>query len=79
METSRGADGGVDFRRLPDIERLPPPYQVQLLSQARVQRCADGQMLFNAGDTDDAALYLIDGMVLMVGTDASVVEIRSSA
>jgi CRP-like cAMP-binding protein len=79
METSRGTGGGVDFRRLPDIERLPPPYQVQLLSQARVQRCTDGQVLFNIGDTDDAALYLIDGMVLMVGNDASVVEVRSNS
>lgn len=79
METSRGTGGGVDFRRLPDIERLPPPYQVQLLSQARVQRCTDGQVLFNVGDTDDAAFYLIDGMVLMVSNDASVVEVRSNS
>lgn len=79
METSRGTGGGVDFRRLPDIERLPPPYQVQLLSQARVQRCTDGQVLFNVGDTDDAAFYLIDGMVLMVGNDATVIEVRSNS
>ncbi|MEZ5445316.1 MAG: cyclic nucleotide-binding domain-containing protein [Gammaproteobacteria bacterium] len=79
METSRGTGGGIDFRRLPDIERLPPPYQVQLLSQARVQRCADGQVLFSAGDTDDAQLYLIDGMVLLIGNDASVQEVHSSS
>lgn len=79
METSRGTGGGVDFRRLPDIERLPPPYQVQLLSQARVQRCTDGQVLFSIGDTDDAALYLIDGMVLMVGGDSTVIEVRSNS
>lgn len=79
METSRGTGGGIDFRRLPDIERLPPPYQVQLLSQARVQRCADGQVLFSAGDTDDAQLYLIDGMVLLIGNDASVQEVHSTS
>lgn len=79
METSRGTGGGIDFRRLPDIERLPPPYQVQLLSQARVQRCADGQVLFSAGDTDDAQLYLIDGMVLLIGNDASVQEVHSNS
>jgi CRP-like cAMP-binding protein len=79
METSRGTGGGIDFRRLPDIERLPPPYQVQLLSQARVQRCADGQVLFSAGDSDDAQLYLIDGMVLLIGNDATVQEVHSSS
>lgn len=78
METSKGAEGSIDFRRLPDIERLPPPYQVQLLSQARVQRCPDGQVLFNAGDVDDCCLYLLDGMVILIGNDGSVREVRGN-
>jgi CRP-like cAMP-binding protein len=78
METIRGTEGSIDFRKLQEIDRLPLPYQVQLLSQARVQRCVDGQTLFKAGDLDDLSLYLLDGMVILMGADTSVVELRSN-